>query len=408
MTEVKTNGRNSMANRRPEYLSTHPWLTFSLDFRRAPISFWTTLGECHSKCEHLAGVPLRPDISEILHSVYLAKGIGGTTAIEGNTLSEGEVLQHIQGKLQVPPSKEYLKQEIDNILQEQNRMLAQVAKNDALVLSLDRIKEINRVVLHDLSLEEGVPPGQLRTYSVGVMNYRGVPWQQCESLLVKLCDWLNGKDFEPQGGLQSGHMAILKAIVAHLYIEWIHAFGDGNGRTGRLIEVQILLASGVPSPACQLLSNHYNETRRQYLAQLKAASESGGDVLPFITYALNGFLEGLRGQLAYVRKLQLEVAWINYIHDVFRQETSKASRRQKHLLLDVFEKEEPVEIAEIPSLSPRLAKAYGGLHPRTCLRDVEALDKRGLIVREARKIKANTSLIVQFLPIRAKTPTVKT
>jgi Fic family protein len=202
-------------------------------------------------------------------------------------------------------------------------------------------------------------------------------------------------------------MAILKAIVAHLYIEWIHAFGDGNGRTGRLIEVQILLASGVPSPACQLLSNHYNETRHQYLAQLKAASESGGDVLPFMTYALDGFLEGLRGQLAYVRKLQMEVAWINYIHDFFRQETSKAAQRQKHLLLDVFEKEEPVEIAEIDHLSPRLARAYAGLHPRTCLRDVEALVKRGLLLREARRIKANSVLIVQFLPIRAKMPSRK-
>ena len=38
---------------------------------------------------------------------------------------------------------------------------------------------------------------------------------------------------------------------------------------------------------------------------------------------------------------------------------------------------------------------------------VEALVKRGLLLREARRIKANSVLIVQFLPIRAKMPSRK-
>jgi Fic family protein len=390
-----------MTKRRFEYLSTHPWLTFSIDFRNAPISLWTALGECHSKCEHIAGVPLRPDVAQTLHQVYLAKGIGGTTAIEGNTLSEAEVLKHVEGKLEVPPSKEYLKQEIDNILQEQNRMLKYVVSDKPLPLTLDRLKELNEVVLHNLALDDDVIPGEIRTYSVGVMTYRGAPWQECEYLLTTLCEWLNGKDFEPQGGLTAGHMAILKAIIAHLYIEWIHAFGDGNGRTGRLLEVQILLASGVPAPACQLLSNHYNQTRRTYLSELKAASESGGNVIPFISYALQGFVEGLREQLVYIRQLQMEVAWINYVHDFFGHENTKTAERQKHLLLDVFEKAEPVDISEIVQLSPRLAKAYAGMNPRTLMRDVETLEQCKFLIRDGKAIRANTALIAQFLPIRA-------
>lgn len=390
-----------MTRRNSEYLRTHPWLTFSVDFRSAPVALWTNLGECHSKCEHIAGVPLRPDVAQVLHSVYLAKGIGGTTAIEGNTLSEEEVLRHIEGKLEVPPSKEYLKREIDNILQEQNRMLDKVAHEKVLPITVGRLKELNKVVLRGLTLEAGVVPGEIRTYSVGVMTYKGAPWHECEYLLEKLCDWLNGKDFEPRDGLNLGHMAILKAIIGHLYIEWIHPFGDGNGRTGRLLEVQILLASGVPAPACQLLSNHYNQTRKTYMAQLRAASESGGDVIPFIGYALQGFVEGLRGQLAYIRKLQMEVAWINYVHEIFGGESSKATQRQKHLLLDLATREEPIEISQIDNLSPRLAKAYAGMNPKTSLRDVETLQQRGFVLRDGKTIRANMALIAQFLPIRA-------
>jgi hypothetical protein len=75
--------------------------------------------------------------------------------------------------------------------------------------------------------------------------------------------------------------AILKAMVAHLYLAWTHPFGDGNGRTARLIEFHILLSAGVPSPAAHLFSNHYNQTRAEYYRQLDRASKSGGH--PFLS-----------------------------------------------------------------------------------------------------------------------------
>ena len=389
----------TMPNR--PYEASRPWLRFCVDFRPARPSFWVILGECQSKCDHLAGVPLRPDVSQMMHRVYLAKGVSGTTAIEGNTLSEDEVLRHVEGRLEVPASKEYLKQEIDNIIQECNNMLGQIKKGTPLTLSLDRIKQINSAVLLGLTHGEGVVPGDLRHNSFGVLGYRGAPHEDCEYLICRLCDWLNGPDFEPHSGLGKMHMAILKAMIAHLYIEWIHGFGDGNGRTGRLVEFQILLAAGVPSPACHILSNHYNQTRSTYLAELKAASASGGDVLPFLTYALNGFAEGLREQLTYVRYLQMEVTWINYIHEQFRDSRSRASHRQKLLLLDIFDKENPVRISEVPQLSPRLAREYAGKHPITVNRDVEFLVRKNLLLRKGRSVSPNLSLIAEFLPIRA-------
>lgn len=391
----------SLTIQKRKFQKTHPWLRFAVSLTKAPPAFWIALGECQSKCEHISGVPIRPDVAKRLHQVYLAKGAWGTTAIEGNTLLEEEVLRHVQGKLEVPPEKEYLKQEIDNIVEEANRMIDKIVNHDPLVLSLERIKEINRVVLKDLVVEDGVKPGVVRRYSVGVMGYRGAPYEDCEHLLSRLCDWLNGPDFEPRSGLGRIHMAILKAIIAHLYIEWIHAFGDGNGRTGRLLEVQILLAAGVPSPACHLLSNHYNLSRKEYLKELKVASESGGNTIPFMTYALNGFLEGLKEQLAHIRKLQMEFAWLNYVHDYFRNQPTKAAQRQKTLLLDIFEKVDPVRISEIDQISPRVAKAYAGLHPRTPFRDVEALQEKGLLLREGKTVRANRDLVAGFLPVKA-------
>jgi hypothetical protein len=95
---------------------THSWITFHIDLRHAGPSLWMLLGEAASKCEHIAGVPLRPSVAQSLHQLYLAKGALATTAIEGNTLTEKEVLAHLQGKLKLPPSKEYLAREVDNIV----------------------------------------------------------------------------------------------------------------------------------------------------------------------------------------------------------------------------------------------------------------------------------------------------
>src|SRR6185437_1256822 len=99
-------------------------------------------------------------------------------------------------------------------------------------------------------------------------------------------------------------MTLFKAILAHLYIAWIHPFGDGNGRTARLVEFQILMQSGVPYPACHLLSNHYNKTRIRYYAELDRSSKAEEGVLSFIEYAVQGFVDGLREQVSYIRDCQ--------------------------------------------------------------------------------------------------------
>jgi hypothetical protein len=103
---------------------THP--RFRINLGDVGPEFWLCLGEAVSKCEHLARVPLRPATAEKLHQLYLAKGAAATTAIEGNTLSEDEVLRAVEGRLEVPPSKEYQKQEVENIIVACNRISEQI------------------------------------------------------------------------------------------------------------------------------------------------------------------------------------------------------------------------------------------------------------------------------------------
>lgn len=387
-----------------QYESTHPWIKFVLDLRRIDYDLWFALGECASKCEHIAGTPLRPDISKFLHRVYLAKGVAATTAIEGNTLTEEQVRQQIEGKLKVSPSKEYLKQEVENIINGCNLILNEIAEGKLPPLTSERIKALNGIVLKDLAhSDDAVTPGEVRRYSVGVMDYRGAPAENCEYLLEKLCTWLNGMVFPNEQEIMG---AILKAIVAHLYLAWIHPFGDGNGRTARLIEVQILLCSGVPAPAAQLLSNHYNQTRSEYYRQLQQSSKSGGDITGFLRYAIQGFRDGLREQIDAIRGQHIEVAWINFVHDSFQSLDGEMDRRRRRLILELSAiGREWVGTDELSTMSGKIAREYFGKGPKTLQRDVERLQEMGLIERDGRRVRANKTAILAFLPARAQNAT---
>lgn len=380
-----------------KYQETHGWLEFKLDLRPASPSLWLGLGEAQSKCEHIADTPLRPAIAERLHSLYLAKGVRATTAIEGNTLTEEQVLQRIEKKLELPVSQEYLGKEVDNILTACNKIKEDVLAGRAATPTIEQIREYNKMVLSGLTVEEGVIPGEFRTSSVGVGHYRAVPAEDCEYLLDKLCVWL-ATDFNQLPGYEMA-MSILKAIVAHLYFELIHPFGDGNGRTGRLIEFQILLSGGAPTAAAHLLSNHYNLTRQEYYRQLDHISQSKGEILPFVEYAVRGFVDGLREQLNWLRFQLFDVTWRNFIHEIFREKVSKADKRRRDLALAMDFN--PILVAKIPEISPHIAAAYAGKTKKTLVRDLGVLRKMQLIEEKEKGVRAKRELVFAFLPRKA-------
>lgn len=199
---------------------------------------------------------------------------------------------------------------------------------------------------------------------------------------------------------------VLKAIISHLYIAWIHPFGDGNGRTARLLEFQILLASGMPTPAAHLLSNYYNETRQEYYRQLEKTSRTGGNIIPFIEYAITGLLEGLKKQLDLITRYVFDVSWENYIHDQFKNKNKVSDNRRRHLALDIsreYLSNKRITSSSIRSISPRLAEDYAGKTARTILRDLEFLAVMGLIlIGDNGAISPNDSIMLSFLPRRRK------
>ena len=295
------------------YKKTHSWLTFQINLGRLDYQTWIHLGAIQSKCEHVANVMVTPEVGQRLLSLYLAKGVSATTAIEGNTLSEREVRRRIKTRKPLPDSQEYQGKEIDNIVDACNTVAKEMIDEGLdCTITPERIKWFNEMVLRGLATSEDVSPGKVRKHSVGVADYRGAPHQDCEYLLQQLCDWINGLKSQEN----SVAIAIVRAVLAHIYLAWIHPFGDGNGRTARLVEFQVFLGVGMPTVACHLLSNHYNQTRSEYYRQLSLASKTS-DVLPFIRYAVRGLVDHLDRQIRRIREYQHAVVWKDHVYGKF-------------------------------------------------------------------------------------------
>ena len=396
---------------RRAYERSHPWITFTVDLRAATPDLWTLLGQAAALCRQIAGAALPPGAAREMQTLYLVKGVQATTAIEGNTLSTEQIRARVDGRLELPPSQEYLGREVDNVVRACGAIADDLIHDRPLGLSAAWIAECNRQVLDGLEehLEEGVVPGEVPVHAVGVGRYRGAPRADCPYLLDRLCRWLEeepGLSFPADEAAGRIATAILRAIIVHLYIAWIHPFGDGNGRTARLVEFMLLARAGVPLTSAQLPSNHYNLTRAEYYRQLDRASRANGgrgDALGFLLYALQGFVDGLREQCDYIDGIQLSIAWEHFVFARFRQERrSPALSRRRELTLALTERDRPVARPELRRLDPGVAELYAGKTDKTLTRDLNWLLQEDLIERHAGGYRARIDRMRGFQPARAE------
>jgi len=188
-------------------------------------------------------------------------------------------------------------------------------KNNIRYITPAFIEEMHRLIGINLGKHLDAKPGHFREDSRVVGSYRCPDHRNVVEYMTSLCEWLK-KEFN-FGKDSSFRSTVIQAIVTHIYIEWIHPFGDGNGRTGRLAEFYILLRSGLPNIATHILSNYYNQTRPEYYRQIEHV-RINNDLNEFLHYAVLGFRDGLSETLDSIRKSQFDIHWKFFIYEKFK------------------------------------------------------------------------------------------
>jgi Fic family protein len=203
------------------------------------------------------------------------KTIHSSLAIEGNTLSEDEVRDIIDGKNVVAPIKQI--QEVKNAI-----------KTYEMYPSLDAFNEKDLLKAHGVMMQALVDDaGHYRHGGVGVFGEKGLvhlapPADRVPMLMRDLFDWLkHSKD----------HL-LIRSCVFHFEFEFIHPFIDGNGRMGRLWQSLIL---GKLHPLFEHLSveNMVYSNQQQYYDAI-TASTNAGQSGPFIDFMLKEIYKTLK------------------------------------------------------------------------------------------------------------------
>jgi Fic family protein len=203
------------------------------------------------------------------------KTIHSSLAIEGNTLSEDEVRDIIDGKNVVAPIRQI--QEVKNAI-----------KTYELYPTLDAFKEKDLLKAHGVMMEALVDnAGHYRRGGVGVFGEKGLvhlapPADRVPMLMSDLFDWLK----------RSKDHLLIRSCVFHFEFEFIHPFIDGNGRMGRLWQSLIL---GKLHPLFEHLpvENMVYSNQQEYYDAI-IASTNAGQSGPFIDFMLGEIYKTLK------------------------------------------------------------------------------------------------------------------
>jgi len=143
------------------------------------------------------------------------------------------------------------------------------------ILDIQQTLEKNRAGLRKL------PGTELRNQASGELVY--TPPQdgiEVERLMANLVCFINDdglSDLDP----------LIKLALIHHQFESIHPFYDGNGRTGRIINILYLVAKGLLDIPILYLSRYFIQDKAEYYRQLQAVREND-DWEPWLLYMLKG------------------------------------------------------------------------------------------------------------------------
>lgn len=183
-----------------------------------------------------------------------------------------------------------------------------------------------------------------------------------KSVLLRLLDNLLNFANETAAGLDP----IIKMAILHYQFEAIHPFPDGNGRTGRIINILYLMLKGLLDQPVLYLSRYFLRRRREYYAGLRAVTESGAweGWVRYILAGIKEVAEEGREDLIKIRELRREYA------DRARVDAPTASSEQ---LMDL--------LFSRPYTTTRMVQEVEGVTRATARSRLEALAKAGMLER---------------------------
>ena len=205
----------------------------------------------------------------------------GSARIEGNHTT---IADYVESQLESPHSRSEQLDEIRNI--EQAMRYIDEAIGMGAEISEHFIRELHSLTVAGLNKEGDKTPGRYRLHSVAIAQSTHLPPDAVHvpAYMQELVAFINQKD-KPKYDL-------MKIALAHHRFGWIHPFGNGNGRTVRLLTYALLVKYGFNVQAGGRVLNptavFCNDRQRYYEMLSRADTGTDEGLEAWCTYVLTG------------------------------------------------------------------------------------------------------------------------
>jgi Fic family protein len=255
------------------------------------------------------------DRAELVIELLSADALS-TSAIEGEVLDRDSVQSSLRRQLGMSAAAFRSRPAEAGIAE----MMADLYRHPFEAVTQERLFEWHRMVMNgrrDIAdigcYRRHSEPMQIVSGAFGRqrVHFEAPPSERLKGEMDRLTGWF--EETSPRGKRPLG--ALARAGIAHLWFESIHPFEDGNGRIGRAI-AESALAQAISTPTFSALSKSLLKHRKDYYAQLEAASrtlaidewlswfadraleaqKSADDLVRFLIEKTK-FMDGLRGAL---------------------------------------------------------------------------------------------------------------
>lgn len=163
---------------------------------------------------------------------------------------------------------------------------------------------------------------------------------------------------------------LVRMAIAHYQFEAIHPFTDGNGRTGRILNILFLIHAGLLRIPVLYLSRHLIQHKTQYYRLLRAVTEDG-EWEPWLSFILTGVEETATWTTSRILA----------IHDLFDK---TLARCRAELPAKVYSKELVEQIFTQPYCKIQFLVDAGIAQRQTASEYLQELEKLGILKGEKR------------------------
>ena len=209
---------------------------------------------------------------------------------------------------------------------------------------------------NDIVVGDNIDPEQIR--------YTPPDHKKIPGLIEEFCEFANDDSHE-------FIHPILKGIILHFLLGYIHPFNDGNGRTARSVFYWYMVSKGYWLFEYMAVSRRIVRSRNNYDLSYLYTEYDEMDLTYFIKYILECIDDSLNDMLGYIKRKQKEQEEIKKI--IYKDST--LNLRQATILEDIIKN--PNKIITIKEISETYRIVY-----QTARTDLLLLTKRGYILKK--------------------------